>query len=128
MRLSQRRRLTGLMRKLLTAFKPLQTAEFGTRDVRNLEAVIQTEYGRVSLSFFAADSPTDTPWLACQLKDWDAPRGVSYWRGWRHWKQNYHPASCRIDADEFVNAAERHILSFRPEFFEEGWRLPRVKS
>ena len=47
------------------------------------EATVQSEFGSVYVSLH-------DDWVHFRLNDFDNSDGRFFWRGFRHWKQNYH--------------------------------------
>jgi hypothetical protein len=66
----------------------------------------------VKVCAFLPAHPRDKLWIACLLDDW--PKDVNYpnhWRGFDHWKQNFHPGDIKT-ADQMMVHIKQHFSRF----------------
>jgi hypothetical protein len=76
------------------------------------EWLLDTEFGRVRVSYYPAEDAKDTPWMPCVLLDFGA-KYPDKWLEWDHWKQNFHGYGLDT-ADEFILHARMHLARFKP--------------
>ena len=106
MRKSEREKLRKKTRELLSGLG-ITVDEWSDGSLHTI--ILAGSNGEIDVTFYNARTAKDTPWLACQLRDWPAalPNGRQ-WNGFAHWKQNVFAFDVDT-AEEVVRLFSQHL-------------------